>query len=129
MCMNERREKQRAALAEDTAKREKIELRAAPPTYPALTSVPVEEAREEFDQVFDEFLRVARAWNDECARDGEDDDEQGDEEGSDPFLDFAEDNMEVAEVPPVQAARITTGGGKTERAAVKIARFIQEGKL
>ena len=27
--MNERREKQRAALAEDTAKREKIELRAA----------------------------------------------------------------------------------------------------
>jgi hypothetical protein len=35
----------------------------------------------------------------------------------------------VPEVPPVQAARITTGGGKTERAAAKIARFIQEGKL
>jgi hypothetical protein len=127
--MNNRREKQRAALAEDTATREKIELRAGPPTYAALDSVPAGEARQKFDQVFDEFLRVASAWNDECARDGEDDDEQGDEEGSDPFLDFAEDNMEVAEVPPVQAARITTGGGKTERAAAKIARFIQEGEL
>ena len=111
----------------ETAKREKIELRAGPPTYPALDSMPVEDARQEFDQVFDEFLRVASTWNDECAR--EDDDEQGDEEGSDPFLDFAEDNIEAPEVPPVQAARITTGGGKTERAAAKIARFIQEGKL
>src|SRR5260370_38048438 len=113
----------------ETAKREKIELRAGPPTYPALDSMPVEDARQEFDQVFDEFVRVASTWNDECARDGEDGDEQGDEEGSDPFLDFAEDNIEVPEVPPVQAARITTGGAKTGRDAAKIARFIQEGKL
>jgi hypothetical protein len=102
------------------AKREKIELRAAAPTYPALDSVPVEEARQKFDHVFDEFLQVTAAWNDEYARDDEEDDE--------PFEDFAAENTEV-EPPPVHAARITTGGGKTQRAAAKIARFIREGKL
>jgi hypothetical protein len=107
----------------------KVELKAAAPTYSAVDSVPAGEARQKFDQVFDEFLRVAGVWNDECARDDKNDDEQDNEEDSDPFLDFAEDNIEAPEVPPVQAARITTGGGKTERAAAKIARFVQEGKL
>ena len=53
--MNERREKQRAALAEDTAKREKIELRAAPPTYPAPNHMPVGEARVKIAQAFARF--------------------------------------------------------------------------
>jgi len=55
----------------ETAKREKIELRAGPPTYPALDSMPVEDARQEFDQVFDEFLRVASTWKRRASRPAE----------------------------------------------------------
>src|SRR2546428_250752 len=61
MRMSERREKQRAALAEDTAKRERIELRAGPPTYPAPDKT-VKEARAEIAQAAARFLQAAEEW-------------------------------------------------------------------
>jgi hypothetical protein len=106
----------------EEAKAARVALKPATPTYSAANSVPAEEAREKFDQVFDEFLRVTTAWNESNA--GEEDDEEDDE----PFEDFAEDNTKTPH-PPVHAARITTGSGKTQRAAARIARFIREGKL
>jgi hypothetical protein len=101
----------------------KITLKLAVPTYPALNSVSAEEARQKFDQVFDNFLQVTAEWNGPAEQDEEDDDEQED----DPFLDFAEEHDEKPR--PVHAVCITTGGGKTQRAAAKIARFIHDGKL
>jgi putative DNA primase/helicase len=101
----------------------KITLKLAVPTYSAADSVPAEEARAKFDQVFDNFLQVTTEWNEPAEQDEEDDDEQED----DPFLDFAEAHDDKPR--PVHAVCITTGGGKTQRAAAKIARFIREGKL
>ena len=101
----------------------KITLKLAVPTYPALGSVPAQEARAEFDRIFDNFLAATEEWNEPAEQD-EEDDEQDDD---DPFLDFAEKQDEKPR--PVHAACITTGGGKTQRAAAKIARFIREGKL
>jgi hypothetical protein len=109
----------------EAAKRKKIELRPAPPTYPALNSVLVEEARKKFDRIFDAYLVAAEAWNGAYARD----DEQGDEQSNDdPFEDFAEDDVEApkAPPPPVHAARVSTGVGKTQRAAARLARHIRE---
>jgi hypothetical protein len=87
----------------------------ATPTYPALNSVSAEEARAKFGQVFDEFLRATVEWNGPAEQDEEDDEQEED----DPFLDFAEAHEEKPR--PVHAVCITTGGGKTERAAAKIA--------
>src|SRR2546423_2454319 len=101
----------------------KITLKLAVPTYPALDSVPADEAREKFDQVFDDFLQAAVEWNGPAEQDEEDDEQEED----DPFLDFAEEHDEKPR--PVHAVCITTGGGKTERAAAKTARFIHDGKL
>jgi hypothetical protein len=87
----------------------------AEPTYPGLGSVPVEKARLTLDQVFDEFLRLATVWNDEHV--------PGEEN---PFLGFAEDVLKrkLEEMPPVHAACITTGTGKTERVIAMLARYI-----
>jgi len=101
----------------------KITLKLAVPTYSAADSVPAEEARAEFDRIFDNFLAATEEWNEPAEQDEEDDDEQED----DPFLDFAEEHDEKPR--PVHAVCITTGGGKTQRAAAKIARFIHDGKL
>jgi hypothetical protein len=100
----------------------KISLKLAVPTYSAANSVLPEEARAEFDRVFDSFLDATEEWNGTAEQDDDEDDEQED----DAFLDFGED---VEKPRPVHAACITTGTGKTERAAAKIARFIQEGRL
>jgi hypothetical protein len=125
---DEQLEALKGKAAEDLAKPKKIELRAGTPTYPALHSVPVEEARKEFDRVFDNFLVVTEEWNEQAEQDDEDDDEQEDDEqeddeqeddeqeadeDDDPFLDYAEDAEDRIEaLSPVHAACITTGGGK-----------------
>src|SRR6266566_4060172 len=94
----------------------------AVPTYSAADSVLPEEARAEFDRVFDSFLDATEEWNEPVEQDEEDDEQE-----DDAFLDFGEEHTEKPR--PVHAACITTGTGKTERAAAKIARFIQDGKL
>src|SRR5258708_7949813 len=103
----------------ETAKA-KVTLTAAPPTYPATHSMPVEDARLKVDQVFDEFLDAAAAWNAEHAQD----DEQDDDEDSDHFADYAAEQIEAAP-PPTHAARISTGVGKTQRVAARLARYIK----
>jgi hypothetical protein len=89
----------------------------AEPTYPALGSVPVEEARLTLDQVFDEFMQIAERWNDEHAPIEDDKDN--------PFLDLAKEMLErklKEDPPPVRAVCITTGVGKTERVIAMLAR-------
>src|SRR5258708_2922480 len=100
------------------AKREKIELRPAPPTYSALNSVLVEDAREEFDRVFDAYLVAAEAWNGAYAQDEEQNDEQSDDA---PLEGFAEHAVEAPNAPPapVHDARESTGVGNTPRAAAR----------
>jgi hypothetical protein len=90
------------------------------PTYPALGSVPVEEARLTLDQVFGEFLQLGKRWNDEHRQNNDDNDEDN------PFLNFAEEILkrEMEEAPPVRAICITTGVGKTERVIAMLARYI-----
>jgi putative DNA primase/helicase len=101
----------------------KITLKkVATPTYSAIDSVPAEDARAEFDRVFDAFLGVTEEWNKQFEPD-DDEEQEGDE-----FSDFGEEHAE-AKPPPVHAACVSTGTGKTQRAAAKIARFIQDGKL
>jgi hypothetical protein len=100
----------------------KITLKLAAPTYSAADSVSAETARAEFDRVFDNFLAATEEWNEPAEQDEEDDEQE-----DDAFKDFGEEHVEKPR--PVHAARITTGGGKTRRAAAKIARFIQDGKL
>jgi putative DNA primase/helicase len=102
--MNERREKLKAAVSAET----KLELHAADPTYSA-GSMPVEEARRKLDQLIDEFIQAAAAWNDE-----QDDDN--------PFVQFA--NRESPSPPPVHAMRVSTGVGKTQMFAAGLARYI-----
>ena len=94
---------------------QQIGLQPGTPTYPALGSVPVEEARLTLDQVFGEFIQLAERWNDEHVP-GEDN----------PFLDFAEEiiKRKMEEMPPVRAVCITTGVGKTERVIAMLARYI-----
>ena len=84
----------------------KVELHAAPPTYPADDSMPVEEARQKLDQHIDDFIRVAAERNAEPAN---------------PFEAFVEFE---APPPPVHASRIPTGVGKTQRFAARLARYI-----
>jgi hypothetical protein len=97
---------------------QQLGLKTGTPTYPALGSVPVETARLTLDQVFDEFLRLATVWNDEHRRSNDDEDN--------PFLRFAEETIKrkMEEMPPVHAACITTGVGKTERVIAMLARYI-----
>jgi hypothetical protein len=84
------------------------------PTYPALDSVPVEKARKKIDQVFDDFLLEAEAWNAEYNPE--------DEEEDSPFSDFAEEHTETGiPDPPVHAACIPTGVGKTQQGIARIA--------
>jgi len=100
----------------------KITLKLAVPTYSAANSVPAEEARAEFDQVFDSFLDATEEWIEPAEQDEEDDEQE-----DNAFLDFGEEHTEKPR--PVHAVCITTGGGKTQRAAARIARFVQGGKL
>src|SRR5438128_300095 len=105
MRMSERREKQRAALAEDTAKRERIELRAGPPTYPAPDKT-VKEARAEIAQAAARFLQAAEEWWPERL-------EQI----------AAKEQKQELEIPPppVKGIKGPTGSSKTQIAAKMIA--------
>src|SRR5438876_4708832 len=115
--------KAKQLLGQIAAAAPKISLKlVAVPTYSAADSVLPEEARAEFDRVFDSFLDATEEWNEPVEQDEEDDEQE-----DDAFLDFGEEHTEKPR--PVHAACITTGTGKTERAAAKIARFIQDGKL
>jgi hypothetical protein len=104
--MNSRRDKQRAALAEDTAKREKIELRAAPPTYPVRNHMPVGEARVKIAQAFARFLQAAEEWWPERLEQIE-----------------AKEQKQEIEIPPppVKGIKGPTGSSKTQIAAKLIA--------
>jgi putative DNA primase/helicase len=69
------------------------------PTYPATNSMPIEEARRALDQQIDEFIRLTDPAN----------------------LNWAE-QMALEGPPPAQAIRASTGIGKTQRFAARLAR-------
>jgi hypothetical protein len=114
--MNKRLKALKAALAKDIAKREKLELRSAPPTYPLREAMPVEEARRRVASDFDNLIREAEGWwlrhppTEEPI------------ENDNPFLRYAREIMkDDEEPPPVHAQRSPTGVGKTRIGAKEIA--------
>jgi putative DNA primase/helicase len=119
MSMNKIRKLRERLQQRFEAAKGKIELQAAPPTYPADASMAADEARQKLDQVIDDFIRAAAAWNAEHASD--------DDDGDNPFIEFA--NSEYAsgleEPPPVHAMRVSTGVGKTQRFAARLANHIR----
>jgi putative DNA primase/helicase len=112
--MSDRREKLKAALAEEIAKQG--ELRAASPTYPLREAMPVEEARKRVASDFDNLIREAEEWWQRHAPS-----EQPMENEDDPFARFARENVDEDEPPPVHAQRSPTGVGKTRVGAKEIA--------
>jgi putative DNA primase/helicase len=103
-------------LRAEAAKREKIELRPAAPTYPARNAMPVEEAREKVASDFDELIRAAEQWWQRHPATEEPVDD-------DPFAQYARDALDDddEEPPPVHAQRSPTGVGKTRVGAKEIA--------
>ena len=111
--MNERVEKLKAAVAAEL-------LQPAPPTYEAGDCMPAGEARRKLDRIIDDFIFAAAEWNVEHAHNDEMDDETS------PFEDYAE-SVEVPPPPPpppVHAKRVSTGTGKTQRFAARLAHYI-----
>jgi hypothetical protein len=101
----------------------KAELHRAEPTYPAGYIKPVEEARQKLDQLIDEFIQAAAAWNAAHAQGEEEDDE------ANPFKAYVQrcerGGLIEAPPPPVHAMRASTGIGKTQRFAARLARHIK----
>jgi hypothetical protein len=94
---------------------QQLGLKTATPTYPASDSVPVEDARLKVDEAFEAYLVEEEAWNEENA--------PGEDEEDDPFANFAEEHSEnETPPPPVHAADIPTGIGKTQRVIARLAR-------
>jgi hypothetical protein len=92
----------------------KVELKVAPPTYSAADVTEIGEARQKFDQAFENFLVQMEAWNEENAP-----------EGDKGFAHFAKEHTKTKTPPsPVHAVRFTTGGGKTQRVIARLARYI-----
>jgi hypothetical protein len=100
----------------------KVELHAAPPTYPTDDSMPVEKARQKLDQLIDDFIRVAAEWNAEHAQDNDNNDD-------DFFIEFANseyaNSLEPLPPPPVHGMRVSTGAGKTQRFAARLGNHIR----
>jgi hypothetical protein len=90
--------------------------KTASPTYPADDATEIGEARQKFDQAFENFLVEMEAWNEENA--------PGEDEESNPFSDFGAEHTETPP-PPVHAVRLTTGGGKSERGIAMLSRYIE----
>jgi hypothetical protein len=105
-------QKQRA----EAAKREKIELRPAAPTYPARNAMPVEEARKKVASDFDGLIRAAERWWQRHPATEEPVDD-------DPFAQYARDALDDddEEPPPARAQRSPPGVGKTRVGAKEIA--------
>jgi hypothetical protein len=98
---------------------QQLGLKTATPTYPALNSVPAKDAREKVDEVFHDFLVEAEAWSEKHTP-GEDEEEDS------PFSDFAAEHTETeTPPPPVHAACIPTGVGKTQQGIARIAEDIK----
>src|SRR6266446_9196575 len=93
---------------------QQVGLKTAPPTYSAADATEIKAARKEIDQVFDTFLAVTTGWNDQYNTPDDDND------ADNPFTEYAAENTETPP-PPVHAARVTTGSGKTRRVARKLA--------
>jgi hypothetical protein len=120
--MSNRREKLKAALAEEIAKQG--ELRAASPTYPLREAMPVEEARKRVATDFDNLIREAEQWWQRHPPS-----EQPMENEDDPFEQFARESVNEEEPPPVHAQRSPTGVGKTRIGAKEIAADRQRRQL
>jgi hypothetical protein len=96
----------------------KLELHAAEPTYPSTDSMSADKARQALDQHIDAFIETAAAWNAEHAHNDETDDETS------PFENFV--IPPPPPPPPVRGIRVTTGTGKTQRFAKRLAQHIRE---
>jgi hypothetical protein len=97
---------------EETAKDagRKIELGSAEPTYPATNSRGVEEARQTLEQHIDAFIGTAATWNEDQASDS---------------LFIQHWIRETDNQPPVHAIRASTGIGKTQGFAARLAQHRQ----
>jgi hypothetical protein len=102
--MNTRREQLKQAATKDAVR--KIELGGAEPTYPATNSEPVEEARQTLEQHIDAFIDAAVTWNEDQTSDN-------------PFTRAG--IGEIDDPPPVHAIRASTGIGKTQGFAARLA--------
>jgi Primase C terminal 2 (PriCT-2) len=77
------------------------------PTYPATNTMPVEQARQVLEQNIDTCIEIAAAWSEEQASDC-------------PFIRYGTSDDQ----PPVHAMRVSTGIGKTQRFAARLARHV-----
>jgi hypothetical protein len=78
------------------------------PTYPAVNTMPVEEARHALDQHIDAFIETTEIWNE-----------------YEPAPNWAIE-VAVEGPPPAQAIRASTGIGKTQRFAAALGRHQHE---
>jgi hypothetical protein len=102
--MSTRRDQLKQAATKDAVR--KIELGGAEPTYPATNSEPVEEARQTLKQHIDTFIESAATWN-------------ADQVSECSFI--LSGINETDNQPPVHAIRASTGVGKTQCFAARLA--------